>query len=182
MSKKIPKASKIPSNDNKIVPPSINTKNKKISFSFESLERTEYFNLDGTCINWSSELFEMLKEVSTREKSELLSGKIKSYRIHDHRNATPPSKLPDGVSLNDFYQIRISKSKGAIHGVFYENIFYIVWLDPLHNMYPNDHYGGLRKIKPPSTCCRDREDSVKLLSAENEKLKAEKKELEELLE
>ncbi len=153
-----------------------------IVFSFEILETNEYFNLDATCPNWSAELFEMLKVVSTAKKSELLSGKFRNYRVHNHETATPPSKLPNGIDIKEFYQLRISKSKGGIHGVFYENTFYVVWLDPQHNMYPNEHYGGLKKIKAPSTCCKDREQIIDDLQAENAKLLENIEEYEKYIE
>lgn len=148
-----------------------------ILFSFEALEWTEYFSLDGTCANWSFELFEMLKKISALKKNELLSGAYakSTYRIHPHVNANPPSVLPEGVELKDCYQIRISKSKGGIHGVFYDDVFYIIWLDPLHNMYPNEHYGGLRKIRTGSTCCKDRDEIIEKLQEDNEKLREENK-------
>lgn len=34
----------------------------------------------------------------------------------------------NSFELKDFYQIRLSTAKG-IHGVFYENVFYVMWLD-----------------------------------------------------
>ena len=40
---------------NSIPPPDLNNSdvdNKKIVFSFLSLDRNQYFNLDGTCENW----------------------------------------------------------------------------------------------------------------------------------
>lgn len=43
-----------------------------IQFSFEALERTEYFNLDMTCPRCPSDLFEMLKEVSKHKVNELI--------------------------------------------------------------------------------------------------------------
>lgn len=150
-------------------------KNDCVLFSFSALEWTEYFNLDATCQNWAHDLFEMLKSISEVSKNDLISGKYRTYRVHTHENATPPSKLPDGVELKDCYQLRISTSKGGIHGVFVENIFYIIWFDPLHNMYPDKRFGGLREIKPPNSCCRDREqrifelqEEVKVLKEENE--------------
>ena len=168
---RIPKQ-QTPKEGKQLIPSASIAKNKEcISFSFEALETTEYFNLDATCSNWSSELFVMLKNVSAVKKTDLLSGKYKSYRIHNHENATPPSKLPDGVTLKECYQIRISKSKGGIHGVFYENIFYVIWLDPLHNMYPDERYGGLKKIKPPTTCCKDREEIISELHKQITQLK-----------
>lgn len=152
-----------------------------ISFSFEILETTEYFNLDSTCANWSSELFEMMRNVCKIDKQQLLLGTYGTYRVHSHGNAKPPNPFPQNINAKDCYQIRISKSKGGIHGVFYENVFYVIWLDPLHNMYPDDRHGGLKKIKPPKTCCMDRDEELNRIGEENEKLKIQIKEYEELL-
>ena len=181
---RIPKASKVVDAIGKIKRQPLSFTQSAISFSFEAFETTEYFNLDGTCINWTSELFNMLKEVSSIKKEELLNGSYANskYRVHSHENAIPPSKMPDGVELKDCYQIRISKSKGGIHGVFNENIFYVIWLDPLHNMYPDERYGGLRKVKPGSTCCKDREELIEELQECNSKLKEENKIYQELFE
>ena len=155
----IPKAEK-PNNSTGIVPPPLIGSSENLSFSFAALETTEYFNLDGTCINWASDLFEMLKYVSREKVSTLLSGRFSTYRIHQHTKAKPPHPFPQGVEQKDCYQIRISKSKGGIHGIFRDNVFYVIWLDPLHNLYPDDRYGGLRKITPPSTCCKEREEII----------------------
>lgn len=168
----IPRPSFLPGDD----------KDKCIVFSFASLEWTEYFNFDGSCTNWSFDLFNMLKSISKTSKIDLLSGKFKTYRVHSHENAKPPNSLPTGVALKDCYQLRISTSKGGIHGVFVENTFYIIWVDPLHNMYPDDRFGGLRVIKSPNTCCRDREERVIELQEENKKLKEENKYWEEEIE
>ena len=119
---------------------------KKIKFSFSGLDKNDYFDLDATCPNWASKLFDMLKNVSTISKIDLIQGKLATYRVHNHEGAKPPCQLPNGVELKDFYQIRIDKSHGGIHGVFYENIFYVIWLDPLHNMYPDPKYGGLKTV------------------------------------
>lgn len=169
MGNRIPKPSVAA--DSRILKPSFISAEENITFSFSALERTDYFNLDGTCQNWASELFDMLKNASNYTKVDLISNKIKTYRIHNHERANPPNSLPDGVALKDCYQIRISKSKGGIHGVFNENIFYVIWLDPLHNMYPDDRYGGLRKVQAPSTCCKDRDDIIAELKAKIIQLK-----------
>lgn len=175
--RKIPKAQK-PQGSNLVVKhQQFKYTPSAITFSFEALERTEYFNLDGTCANWTFELVEMLKHVSAIKKEDLLSGSYSksTYRVHDHTNANPPSKLPEGIELKDCYQIRISKSKGGIHGVFYDNIFFVIWLDPLHNMYPAVNYGGLRKVKTGSTCCKDRDEIIEQLQKENTKLREDNK-------
>ena len=96
----------------------------KIVFSFEILEETEYFSLDGTCNNWPAELFEMMQNISKLTRTELPH--VRKYRVHTHETANPPSPLPEGIELKDCYQMRISKSKGGIHGIFSGNVFYVL--------------------------------------------------------
>lgn len=167
--KSIPKQNK--RNVNKISPNNLALDtNDSIMFSFQRLSRNEYFNLDATCENWSRDLLECMKVVSGISKKAIVagqySGKNTTLRIHNHKDATPPCPLPTDIDLEEFYQIRISKSKGAIHGIFVDNIFYVVWLDPHHNMYPDERYGGLKLIKPPMTCCKDRDLIIENLSKE----------------
>ena len=153
---------------------------QSILFSFSALERNEYFNLDGTCQNWASDLFDTIKIVSGIPINEITagrySGKNSTLRIHPHKDATAPCKLPEGISLDDMWQIRISLSKGGIHGVFVDNIFYVVWLDPQHNLYPDINHGGLRKVIPPSTCCKDRDNLVAELKDKYEAMKKDRDE------
>lgn len=184
MGNRIPKANKVENQPKKIQRQQFKYTDSAIAFSFEALEKTEYFNLDSTCTNWASELFDMLKVVSGLKKEELLNGYYakSTFRVHNHSNANPPSNLPEGVQLKDCYQIRISKSKGGIHGVFFDNVFYVIWLDPLHNMYPAENYGGLKKIKPGVTCCMDREQELLKLKKENDELKQENREWKNLIE
>ncbi len=170
MGSKIPKAIR-PSTPAPIVKPTFISQEDKVTFSFSALERTKHFNLDATCANWSSELFDMLKNVSNFSKTDLISGKLRTYRVHNHEKASPPDPLPEGVALKDCYQIRISKSKGGIHGVFNESVFYVIWLDPQHNMYPDDRYGGLKIITPPATCCMDRNEIIEELQGQIIQLK-----------
>ena len=179
---RIPKPEK-KSNSSGIGPkrPEFIPKEEGISFSFEALERTEYFNLDGTCQNWASDMLDMMKEVSKHGEKELISGQFRTYRVHNHEKAKPPSPLPDGVELKDCFQIRISTSKGGIHGVFRENVFFVIWLDPLHNMYPDDRFGGLRQVKPPGTCCKEREDQISDLQEKIRVLQEENQAYKELL-
>lgn len=152
-----------------------------ILFSFASLERNEYFNLDGTCQNWASDLFDIMQEVSRLKISDIRAGQYsgKGLRIHNHAAAHPPCPLPNGIQLSDFYQIRISQSKGGVHGIFVENIFYVIWFDPQHNLYPDENHGGLKKITPPSTCCKDRDLEIDNLKSELAESKAERKFWEE---
>lgn len=175
---RIPKASI--QNKNRVVPGNIaggdKAAQKCVVFSFEMLDENEFFRLDGTCQNWSKDLFDVLKEVSAHTFKELTSGSFTGsspLRVHRHQNVRPPCEVPYNIDLNEMWQIRISASKGGIHGLFIENIFYVVWLDPQHNLYPDKRHGGLKVIKPPSTCCKERDKDLMRLCEENNKLRQE---------
>ena len=159
----------------KIVPPKISQTSSKVVFSFEALDKNEYFNLDATCENWSNDLFDTMKTVSNIDIKDIYSGRYSSkgstLRIHQHGNASAPCKIPKTLSLEDMWQIRISSSKGGVHGRFVENVFYVVWFDPHHNLYPNDNFGGLKKITPPQTCCKERDEEIERLQAELSQLR-----------
>ena len=164
----------------------IATSKDHICFSFEALEKNEYFNLDGTCQNWASDLFDALQKASVITTKDVYagkySGKQSTFRIHSHKDVTNPCAKPLKINIEDMWQIRISKSKGGIHGIFVENIFYVIWFDPLHNLYPDKNHGGLRKVIPPSSCCKDREEKIAKLLEENRRLKEENKIAKMLLE
>ena len=155
---------------------------RKMFFSFEALEQTEYFNLSGTCQNWASDMLNMCKAVSSHTVEELRAGKLRTFRFHSLNGAPCPEKLPSNVELKDMYQLRISTSKGGIHGVLVENMFYVIWLDPLHNMYPDDKFGGLRKIREGSTCCKDRDNEILSLCERIAGLECELEEAQGLVE
>lgn len=172
---KIPKASAI--NKSRIEPNNIveRVENKKVLFSFEAVDKNEYFNLDGTCQNWAADLFDTMKKVSGIELKDIYagkySGKTSPLRIHQHEYAKPPCNVPDHISLDDMWQIRISISKGGIHGIFSDNIFYVIWFDPQHNLYPDENHGGLKRVVPPSTCCKERDLEIERLKSQLEQAK-----------
>lgn len=148
---------------------------QKVLFSFEAVEKNEYFNLDGTCQNWASDLFDTMQKVSGIDLKEIYagkySGKTSPFRIHRHEDAAPPCKVPSQISLEDMWQIRISVSKGGIHGTFFDNVFYVIWFDPHHNLYPDKNHGGLKRVIPPSTCCKDRDVEIERLQKELDEVK-----------
>ena len=165
--------------------PNVSSRSNKIVFSFEAVEQNEFFNLDATCENWSKELFGMMKIVSNIELKDIQSGmysrKGSTLRIHRHQNAQAPCALPNNVLLENMWQIRISNNKGGIHGRFVNNVFYVIWFDPHHNLYPNKNYGGLRKIKAPQNCCKERDEELARLNCELAQQNEEKAFLEKYI-
>ena len=65
--------------------------------------------------------------------------------------------------------------------MFIDNIFYVLWLDPQHNLYPDKNHGGLVKIQPPSTCCKEREIKINELLIQLEEYKEKEEFLEEYI-
>lgn len=155
----------------------------KIVFSFRLVDKNQYFNLDATCENWSKDLFDTLQVVSDLTENDIyssrFSGKNSTLRIHAHnKNVKPPCQVPNSVALDEMYQIRISKSKGGIHGIFIDNVFYVIWFDPQHNLYPDEHYGGLTVIHPPTSCCDYGKTEITELTRQKIDLESKIKEVE----
>jgi hypothetical protein len=74
-------------------------------------------------------------------KGQILSNHSKALRAHpiDWDKTTEPDGftcLNEQLRSLDGFQIEIEKELyGRIHGFPLENIFFIVWLDPDHNLY-----------------------------------------------
>jgi len=148
--------------------------NEKIIFSFRFLDFSNpAFNLGGICEKWYPELFNMLSDVSKLNRNELIITHDKVYRCHRHDwDSLDYTFNFDDEFLKqiDCRQIRIAKSKGGIHGILIGNTFYIVWIDPHHNLYPDERYGGRKFFSPPETCCSHRDSELEKLKQKNEEL------------
>lgn len=148
------------------------THEDRLYFSFAKTEYNDYFNVDRTCPNWSADLFETLQKVSSFSLKDIYDGKYtgdtSTVRIHQHEKAkAPPCPFPADIPPDKMYQIRISVNKGGIHGALIDDVFYVVWFDPHHNLYWNKNKGGLQRIRHPAgNCCKDREDENKALRKE----------------
>ncbi|NER33336.1 MAG: hypothetical protein F6J93_04585 [Oscillatoria sp. SIO1A7] len=82
-----------------------------------------------------------LKDLSRITYNEFVSNQSPSLR--SHKIYWPQTTEPNGFTcLNaelreqQAFQFEISANQyGRIHGFFINNIFYVVWLDPNHNLY-----------------------------------------------
>lgn len=129
---------------------------RQMVFSFAILDRNEYFDFSKTCDKWAVVLMNALKELSSKTVGQIINNPGKNLSFHSDINAIGkcPINPPTGISFDELYEIRFSKSTGRIHGKLIENVFYIVWLDPLHNVFPDDRYGGPKKIRMvEEPCC-----------------------------
>ena len=127
--------------------------NKEIDISFRFFDRThKAFNLAKIEADWYLTLIDTLKDFCNRSFNNL--SKVPKYDYHDW-TVKPPKYLikdlyPD-LEQQEQIQIRLDRVKGRIHGFFVDHIFYIIWLDPEHNMTDIDGYEPERDYPPPKT-------------------------------
>ncbi len=125
----------------------------EITFSFSSFDRThELFNLggkekDGTVGGqWFLRLLDCLKSVGGKKLEEL---KKKPYCLHPVKWETANTKCPTNSKQAEYWQFRLDKSHGRIIGILVDAVFYVVWLDPYHNLTDSEGYGGIQKFPAP---------------------------------
>lgn len=112
-------------------------------FSFKFLDREhKAFNLGSTERAWFLSLLDVLKDISDLSRNRL-AGELKShYRYHAHDWSEVRFTYPldeDLLEQVECVQFIVTKGTGRVHGFVVGNRFYIVWLDPLHNLYQERH-------------------------------------------
>lgn len=133
-------------------------KDRNVIFSWEFFDRNhELFNCGKVGPEWFVDLMDVMKSISTMEfdKFKLHSGS--PLRVHSHDWNRVVAKYPLNKKFleqieQDTLQFAVSKANGRVHGFYVSNVFYIVWLDPHHNLYPMDRHGGLTYCDTPSSC------------------------------
>lgn len=148
---------------------------KGFSFSFACFDHThELFNLgdDRThekCISgkWFIDLLDCLKSIGTMTVDQMRRSTHDLHPVNwDTANTTPP---PDDEQ-REYWQFRINKSRGRIIGFRIDGVFYIVWLDPHHNLTNSEGYGKATYHQPAASLYEDRENRIRELEKENREL------------
>jgi hypothetical protein len=118
-------------------------KKREVIFSWRFFDRShKYFNMGNTDSPWFISLLDCLQDVSRLTVEEFRQqSERRGLRVHPHdwRRASAKFNLPE-ESFEQYkencLQFSISKANGRVHGILIDNVFYIVWLDPLYNLYP----------------------------------------------
>ena len=151
MAKKHPVISSKPT---KTVPiTNTSNKNTKILFSYEYLDlqnsKYSFESLSDFRIvsQFHKDLYKKIQEYCSIENfKKNMSNKVwsKTNHIHPIDWSDPQirescftsleSKLMEQVK-EECWQLGINNNGFRIHGFFIENVFYVVWLDPLHQLY-----------------------------------------------
>lgn len=114
-----------------------------VRFSFKYLDlfhkKFQVKHRDGEYLH---KLADRLKHYSSMKmRAQLISSKSKSTRFHpiqwdETTECNGFSCLNDQLRSLDGYEIEVEKELyGRIHGFILDNVFFIVWLDPDHNLY-----------------------------------------------
>jgi hypothetical protein len=113
-----------------------------INFSFRYYQDDkDKFSIDRRDAKYLASLLRRLRDLSQLNSQEVINNQSKSLCCHGivWQDTTEPNGfgIPnESVLVNVPYQFQISANEyGRVHGFFSENIFYIVWLDPDHNLY-----------------------------------------------
>lgn len=116
---------------------------EEFKFSLKHLQdSSEKFCYDNKSCNYYCSLLERMRDLSKESVSGLMRdrGKKSFYRFHDIKW--------DDVTENGFtflneqlqscrpWQFQITSNEhGRVHGFFIGTTYYVVWLDPDHNLY-----------------------------------------------
>jgi hypothetical protein len=112
-----------------------------ISFSFKYFQRDhDKFSGNSQAISYWLTLLDRLKSLSSLTAQELLVNRSSSLRCHPIKWADTSENcfgIPNEEQLVDTpYQFSLSSNEyGRVHGFFIDEIFYVVWLDPNHQLY-----------------------------------------------
>lgn len=113
-----------------------------ISFNFRRLKSEETkFHYTSKDSQYFLKLVDRLKNLCTYSKKELVSNTSKSLRCHKINFSDPGCSEKSfgflGDVDDDAFQVEVSANEhGRIHGYFVGSTFYVVWLDPKHELYP----------------------------------------------
>lgn len=158
---------------------------KSFSFSFACFDRThELFNLGGNTDEgvvsgkWFLDLLDCLKSVSNKTVVELKSS---LHDLHPITWSKTNTNAPSNSEQCDYWQFRINKSKGRVIGFLIDGVFYVVWLDPHHNLTDSDGYEGIKKYRTPVCTYETQQLIIKQHEETIAKLQEEIKVCEELL-
>lgn len=155
---------------------------KRFSFSFACFDRShDLFNLGGSSEDgtvggrWFIDLLDCFKSVNNMDFSEV---KTSLHDLHPIRWQSANAAPPNNSEQYEYWQFRINKSKGRVIGFIIDGIFYVVWLDPHHNLTDSEGYGSTDFYKKPLSQYEVLQRENTALTSQNSELQSRIDELE----
>lgn len=112
-----------------------------IRFSFRHFIENDKFGSHLAKDGYLGALMARLRDVSSMPVSTFRCDKGKGLRahMHDWHNTTEKngySHLNEQLQQCEPWQFQISANEhGRVHGLLVDEVFYVVWIDPDHNLY-----------------------------------------------
>ena len=117
-----------------------------LTVSFRYLDTTkDKFSLSLGDADFFADVFGRLKAINqiTKDQFIALQSTGKNWRLHridwngtEHPVSVPSFGLPAPLAADEnAWQFMTSKSTGRVHGFLVSDTFFVVWLDPQHNLY-----------------------------------------------
>ncbi len=140
MSKKIKKSQVLKTGKSGIKPTKLKPQNISFSFKYYQDSHNKFCCNEKATTYWLA-LLNRLKALSGWSTQELLVNRSSAIRVHPIKWEDTSENgfgLPGEEQLVDTpYQFSLSSNEhGRVHGFFIDEVFYIVWLDPDHLLYP----------------------------------------------
>ncbi|MEM6751460.1 MAG: hypothetical protein AAF630_00500 [Cyanobacteria bacterium P01_C01_bin.38] len=142
MSKKKPRKTQIPRSKTNQIQRTILPPLQGVSFSFKYFQPLhEEFNISQQDGKYLNALLLRLKDLCSLSSFDLKANRSSSLRCHpiDWKDTSQDSFgiIGEEQIVDQAYQFSLSANQyGRVHGFFIQEVFYIVWLDPNHKLYP----------------------------------------------
>lgn len=120
-------------------------RNERLRVSFKYIDiDDEAFFFDGHDKKYYKKFFECLttlkscraQEITQQSHPSLAPKSIFNTKLGTRQGFPDSIRSKVGEMLLQAFEISLGKNHGRIHGFILDNIFYIVWVDPAHNLYP----------------------------------------------
>lgn len=113
-----------------------------IRFSFKYIDFSDKYPLTNNDDGYFKSFFDRLRSLSQMKIDEFRTNKDKGLRAHTHtwsQTSEPGGfrHLNEQLRQCEPWQFQLSSNKhGRVHGILLDEVFYIIWLDPKHELYP----------------------------------------------
>jgi len=118
---------------------------KYLSFSFKYLKGTEKFPTHHEDPAYLPTLMDRLVNISRMKSMELIQNNSQALRCHtidwEKNNVTEKNfgiQNEEQIVSKPFQFQITANAYGRVHGFFINEVFYIRWLDPHHNLYERE--------------------------------------------
>ena len=103
----------------------------------------KYYRQETECFSdWHTDELKKFSGLIKKIK-QLSAGKLKGYKplCEPHKYAPAEARFSRPEQLSEdlsFFELKVDSSNAArVHGVFVGSVFFLVWLDRLHAVYPD---------------------------------------------